>query len=168
MLALVGCGSHPATTDASGDDGGGGDDGSVSNTFDAAIDVPDVKGTVHVQVTNAATALCSTGGGIANLYVLFMDTDNSVTQATTDAGGNAQGDVHPGGSVTAMCHRALGACAGVGANCSFTMVTVLDVEPGDNLVLDANAFLTGRQTADVTSAGTFADDEPDEAVEQTA
>jgi hypothetical protein len=155
VCALSACGSHSGVSGDANGDGGGGSDGGGSNNIDAAIDAPNVKGTVHVQVTNAATALCSTGGGVANVYVLFMDTDGTVTQVTTDTSGNAQGDVFPGGSVTAMCHRALGACAPVGSNCSYTMVTVLDVEPGDNLVLNADAFLTGRQTADATSAGTF-------------
>ncbi|MDB4953906.1 MAG: hypothetical protein JWO36_1475, partial [Myxococcales bacterium] len=155
VLGIVGCGSHPGTVidGGAGDDSGG--DGSGSNLIDAAIDAPNVKGTVHVQVTNAATALCSTGGGTANLFVLFKDTDGTVTQVTTDASGNAQGDVFPGASVTAMCHRSLGVCAPAGSNCSYTMVTVLDVEPGDHLVLNADAFLTGHQPANTTAAGNF-------------
>ncbi len=143
-VVLAACGSHSGTKPdgSTTGDGSSGGDGSGSAS-DAAIDVPNVRGTVMVEVTNATTMAASCAPG---LHVVFIDTDGTTTDLQTDAMGHAQGDVFPGASVTVVCSRTTG---------SFTVVTIQDIEPGDDLVLNAAAFLTGTQTADATSAGSF-------------
>ena len=141
-LLAAACGSHAGSADGGGGDDGSPHDGSGS-AVDAAIDVPNVRGAVQVDVVNATSpaAACKPG-----LHVVFIDTDGTTTDVTTDGAGHAQGNVFPGASVTVICSRTTG---------SFTMVTIQAIEPGDDLVLDAAAFLTGQQVADATSAGTF-------------
>lgn len=110
---------------------------------DASIDVPFVRGTVHVQVLNASSAAASC---MATMHVAFDDVDGTITDVVADGSGNAMADVFPGASVTAVCARTSG---------NYTMVTVQDVEPGDVIVLDAAKFFTGTQPADQTAAGSF-------------
>jgi len=147
LIVLVACGSHHAgPSDGSGDgpaggDGPGGGDGSAM--ADASIDVPFVRGTVHVTVSHASSTAASC---MPNLHVVFIDVDSTTTDVIADAAGNAQADVFPGASVTAVCARTSG---------SYSIVTVQDVEPGDAIVLDAARFFTGTQPADTTAAGSF-------------
>ncbi len=146
LLIAIGCG-HKAGS--GGNDGPNGDgtngDGIAAkdSAVDTAIDVPNVKGAVNVQITNAAAGSCMTG-----MHVVYIDVDGTQTDVTADANGNATGDVFPGGSVTAVCARTTG---------SYSMATVQDVEPGDNIVLNAAAFFTseGSQPFDSTPAGSF-------------
>jgi hypothetical protein len=140
LVVLVACGGghHGPAGDA---DDQGGDVG--SGMADAPIDVPFVRGTVHVQVTNASSAAADC---MPNLHVAFEDVDGTLTDVVADASGNAQADVFPGASVTAVCERSSG---------NYSIVTVQDVEPSDMIVLDAARFFTGTQPADQTTAGTF-------------
>lgn len=138
LVALAACGSPHH-----GVDGGGGDDG--AGLVDAPpVDVPFVRGTVNVTVTNAAVAQCDT----AQLHVVFVDVDQTMTDALADAQGKAQADVFPGASVTAVCIRASGTAIAT---------TVEDVEPGDDLTLDGAYFFspTGTKSADQTAAGSM-------------
>ena len=140
LAALVACGGHSGGT---ADGPGGGDGGDGSAMADASIDVPFVRGTVHVQVTNATSTAASCA---PTLHVAFDDVDGTITDVIADGSGNAQADVFPGASVTAVCARTSG---------NYTMVTVQDIEPGDAIVLDAARFFTGTQPADQTAAGSF-------------
>jgi hypothetical protein len=144
LVLLVACGGghHGKGADAD-DQGGDGPVGDGSGIADASIDVPFVRGTVHVQVTNASSTAAAC---MATLHVAFDDVDGTITDVVADGMGNAQADVFPGASVTAVCARTSG---------NYTMVTVQDVEPGDAIVLDAARFFTGTQPADPTAAGTF-------------
>jgi hypothetical protein len=138
-LALVACGSHGGTN---GDGGDG--DGPGSGAIDGApIDVPNVRGTVKIHVENTGSA---GGNCMPGIHVVYIDTDATVTPVTADATGAAQADVFPGASVTAICHRMTG---------SYTLATILAVEPGDELTLNAGAFISGKQTIDATSLGSF-------------
>ena len=107
------------------------------------VDVPFVKGTVKVTVTNASVALCDP----AQLHVVFVDVDQTTTDVVADGQGKAQADVFPGASVTAICERTTGT--------TDIAVTVQDVEPGDDLTLDGAYFFTGTKTADATAAGSM-------------
>jgi hypothetical protein len=149
LVVLVACGGghHGPAGDA--DDQGG----DVGSTADAPIDVPFVRGTVHVQVTNASST--AAGCDPAQVHVVFDDVDTTITDVVADSGGEAQADVFPGASVTAVCRRATCMPVPSGATVCDTMVTVQDVEPGDMIVLDAARFLSGSQPADQTAAGTF-------------
>jgi len=138
LLVLAACGSSHH-----GPDGGGGDDGGSGVVDGPPVDVPFVKGTVKVTLTNASLALCDA----AQLHVVFVDVDQTTTDLVADAQGKAQADVFPGASVTAICERTTGT--------TDIAVTVQDVEPGDDLTLDGAYFLNGATTADATSAGTF-------------
>src|SRR4051812_33608472 len=112
-------------------------------TSDAPLaDVPFVKGTVKVTITNASVALCQ----LPQLHVVFIDVDASATDVVADGSGKAQADVFPGASVTAVCERSTG---------TDIAVTVQDVEPGDDITLDGAYFFTGTKTADATASGTF-------------
>lgn len=136
LMLVAACGSHAATP--------GGDGGTDGQTVvDAPIDVPFVKGTVHVTVSNAtsATAQC-----MPDVHVVFIDYDGTQIDTTIDAGGAAMADVFPGASVTVVCARTSG---------NYSVVHIQDVEPGDSIALDANAFFNGALTADQTAAGTF-------------
>ncbi|MBV8758997.1 MAG: hypothetical protein JO257_17040 [Deltaproteobacteria bacterium] len=137
LVALAACGSPHH-----GPDGGAGDDG--ADAVDGPpIDVPFVRGTVKVTVTNASVALCN----LSQLHVVFIDVDQTTTDLVADAQGKAQADVFPGASVTAVCQRTTGTTQ--------IAVTVQDVEPGDDITLDGAYFFTGAKTADQTSAGTM-------------
>lgn len=136
LVALAACGSSHHGADAGGD-------GTGSSIIDAPVpDVPFVKGTVKVTVTNASVAQCDT----AQLHVVFVDVDQSMTDVIADAQGKAQADVFPGASATAVCIRASG---------TTIATTVLDVEPGDDLTLDGAYFFNGTKTADQTAAGSM-------------
>jgi hypothetical protein len=89
------------------------------------------------------------------VHVVFDDVDSTITDVVADSGGNAQADVFPGASATAVCRRATCMPVPSGATVCDTMVTMQDVEPGDMIVLDAARFLSGSQPADQTAAGTF-------------
>jgi archaellum component FlaF (FlaF/FlaG flagellin family) len=134
LILVAACGSHSAAIDgSSGEDAAPGDD--------APIDVPFVKGPVHVTVANAAAATC-----MPDVHVVFIDVDSTPTDVTIDANGAASADVFPGASVTVVCARTSG---------NYSVVHVQDVEPGDDIALDATAFFNGALTADQTAAGTF-------------
>jgi hypothetical protein len=77
---------------------------------------------------------------------VFTDVDGTPTDTTIDASGAASADVFPGASVTVVCARTSG---------NYSVVHVQDVEPGDTIALDADAFFNGALTADQTAAGTF-------------
>ena len=113
---LVACGdSHPGGADAGGD---------------ALVDAdPDVRGPVSVRIVDKNDA------PLAGFYVVFIDRDGTVTEATTDTTGMAQADVLAGASVTAV--RARGA--------SYALATVLALVPGDAVTLISAA-------ADVSSS----------------
>ena len=139
LLLLVACGSSHH-----GPDGGG--DGTGSGTVDGPpVDVPFVRGTVKVTVTNASVAQCN-----ITPHVVFIDVDQTTTDVTVDSQGHAQADVFPGASVTAACSR-----TNTGNPDTFLAVTVQDVEPGDDLTLDAAYWFNGTKTADQTSAGSM-------------
>ena len=146
LVALVACGSphHGAGGDADdqGGDGPAGDDGSSAMIDAPPPDVPNVRGTVKVTVTNPSVAGCQ----LAQLHVVFVDVDSTTTDVVADAAGKAQADVFPGASVTAVCERSTG---------TDIAVTVQDVEPGDDITLDGSYFFTGSKTADQTVSGTF-------------
>jgi hypothetical protein len=154
LVLLAACGGHhAATSDGPNSADGPGDgpthdgpttDATPDGSPDASIDAPFVRGTVHVQVTNASSTAASCE--VTQLHVVFDDVDGTITDIVADTGGNAHADVFPGASVTAVCERTSG---------TFSMVTVQDIEPGDAIVLDAARFLTGTQPADTTAAGTY-------------
>jgi len=101
------------------DAGGGGDDGNGSDA-DAMIDAdPNVRGTVTVHIVD------KNGSAIAGMYVVFIDTDATVTERMTDAGGMAQADVYPNASVTAVRTR----------NMAYAIATVQALNPGDVITL---------------------------------
>jgi len=145
LVALVACGSPHHGSDAAGggDDGPSGDGDGSGGMIDAPPpDVPNVRGTVKVTVTNPSVAGCQ----LPQLHVVFVDVDSTTTDLIADAAGKAQADVFPGASVTAVCERSTG---------TDIAVTVQDVEPGDDITLDGSYFFTGSKTADQTLAGTF-------------
>jgi hypothetical protein len=109
----------------------------------AAHDAAPGQGVVHVQVTNASSTAASC---MSTLHVAFDDVDGTITDVVADGSGNAQASVFPGASVTAVCARTTG---------DYSMATVLDVAPGDAIVLDAARFFTGTQPASTTAVGTF-------------
>ena len=93
LVAIAACGSPHHGPD------GGGDDGAGSAVTDGPpIDVPFVRGTVKVTVTNATVAQCN----LPQLHVVFVDVDQTTTDLVADAQGKAQADVFPGASVTAV------------------------------------------------------------------
>jgi hypothetical protein len=112
---LIACGDDAADThDASHGDGSGGD------AADAMIDAdPNVRGTVTVHVVDKNSA------PLAGMYVVFIDTDATVTERMTDAAGAAQADVYPNASVTAIRVRGM----------SYSLATVLALNPGDVITL---------------------------------
>ena len=136
LVLIAACGSHPsANGDAKGDVNGGGDDGGGDDGGtggDASIDAPNVRASVHVQVIDPA------GANLSGNHVVFIDTDATVTDTTTDGSGNTSGNVFPGASVTVV-HPTLA---------GYEITTIQAIEPGDNLVV-------GTTVADPTSAGTF-------------
>lgn len=131
LILVAACGSQAAAIDAAGDDAAG----------DAMVDVPFVKGTVRVTVNNAVAATCA-----PDVHVVFVDVDGSQIDTIIDDSGVASADVFPGASVTVVCARTSG---------NYAVVHIQDVEPGDGIALDANAFFNGVLTSDPTAAGTF-------------
>lgn len=105
LLALVAC----------GDDGAAGMD---AGEVDAD---PNVRGPVTVRVVD------KNGQPLAGLRVVFIDTDATVTDVTTDSAGVATGSVYPGASVTAVRAR--------DTNLSFSLTTVQSLVPNDTVTL---------------------------------
>ncbi|HEX5059276.1 MAG TPA: hypothetical protein VFV99_07950, partial [Kofleriaceae bacterium] len=115
LVAFGACGDDAQTRR----DGGGDDDGGGSDT-DAMIDAdPNVRGTVTVHIVD------KNGSALAGMYVVFIDTDATVTERMTDAGGMAQADVYPNASVTAVRARST----------SYSIATVQALNPGDVITL---------------------------------
>jgi hypothetical protein len=114
---LAACGNNPAgDSDGGGDDGGGDGDAGVDVMIDAD---PTVRGTVTVKIVD------KNGVALSGMYVVFIDTDATVTERMTDAAGNAQADVYPNASVTAIRNRGM----------SYAIVTVQALNPGDSITL---------------------------------
>jgi hypothetical protein len=112
LIALVvACGDdHQGTRD--GGDGGGGDD--------AEIDAdPNVRGPVTVRIVD------KNGAALDGMYVVFVDTDATVTERMTDVAGMAQADVYPNASLTAVRNRGM----------SYSLATVQALNPGDVITL---------------------------------
>jgi len=98
---LVACGDDGNTMRDGGD--GGGSDG------DSMIDAdPNVRGTVTVKIVD------KNGSALQGFYVVFIDTDATVTERMTDAAGVVSADVYPNASVTAIRTRGM----------SYALVTV--------------------------------------------
>jgi hypothetical protein len=110
---LIACGN-----DSSGrQDGGPGDDG---GEMDSMIDAdPNVRGTVTVRIVD------KNGVALPGMYVVFIDTDATVTELTTDTAGMAIADVYPNASVTAIRTRGM----------SYSITTVQALNPGDMITL---------------------------------
>jgi hypothetical protein len=145
-LATFACGhSHGGGPKDGGGDGGG--------SGDAQIDAPNVRGAVAVHVVNPGDLgtsnhlVCEPGQ-----HVIFIDTDATQTDVTTDGNGDAQASVFPGASVHVICHR-LSTSAPPAID--YLVATIEAVEPGDQLVVNEGAMVTGRQSADPTLVGTF-------------
>lgn len=113
MIALVAaCGNGPSTATDAGDGGGGGDD--------AMIDAdPNVRGTVTVRIVD------KNGAALTGMYVVFIDTDATVSERMTDVAGMAQADVYPNATVTAVRARGM----------SYALATVTALNPGDVITL---------------------------------
>jgi len=118
--ACAACGDDAQTRR---DAGGGGDDGRGDDgggDADAMIDAdPNVRGTVTVRIVD------KNGTPLAGRYVVFIDTDATMTELMTDAAGMAQADVYPNASVTAVRARGM----------SYAIVTVQALNPGDVITL---------------------------------
>jgi hypothetical protein len=78
-----------------------------------------VRGTVTVRIVDKASA------PLAGMYVVFIDTDGTVTERMTDAAGLAQADVYPSATVTAVRARGM----------SYSLATVQALVPGDLVTL---------------------------------
>jgi hypothetical protein len=112
--ACSACGGSHGTVDG-GDGGGGGDDGG-----DAMIDAdPNVRGTVTLHVID------KNGAPLGGFYVVWLDTDSTVTEGMTDASGMAQASVYPNASVTVIRARGM----------SYALVTLRALNPGDVITL---------------------------------
>jgi hypothetical protein len=112
LALLVACGSSPQATDG----GPGNDGGGIDTPLDAD---PNVRGTVTVRVVDKSSQ------PLAGMYVVFIDTDTTVTEATTDANGTATASVYPGATVTAVRSRGT----------SYSLATVQALVPGDTVTL---------------------------------
>ncbi|HEY5927989.1 MAG TPA: hypothetical protein VIV11_40160 [Kofleriaceae bacterium] len=113
VALLVACGDDGHTTGDGGPGDGGMDD-------DAMIDAdPNMRGTVTVRVVD------KNGFPIGAMYVVFIDTDSTVTERMTDAAGLAVADVYPNASVTAIRNRGM----------SYAIATVQALNPGDVITL---------------------------------
>ena len=110
---LVACGNDSGTRI---DSGGGDGDGGTDTMIDAD---PNVRGTVTVRIVD------KNGAPLAGMYVVFIDTDTTVTERTTDAAGMAVADVYPNASVTAVRPRGM----------SYALATVQALNPGDTITL---------------------------------
>jgi hypothetical protein len=116
-VLLLACGSPNSGDSDGGDDDGGGDgDAGVDVMIDAD---PSVRGTVSVKLVDKSAA------PLAGMYVVFIDTDATVTERMTDAAGMAQADVYPNATVTAIRNRGM----------SYSVVTVTALNPGDAITL---------------------------------
>jgi hypothetical protein len=105
---------------ACGDDGHGTHDGGGSGDGDAMIDAdPNVRGTVTVRIVD------KNGAALDGMYVVFVDTDATVTERMTDVAGMAQADVYPNATVTAVRARGM----------SYALATVQALNPGDTITL---------------------------------
>jgi hypothetical protein len=105
---------------ACGDDHQGTRDGGDGRGDDAEIDAdPNVRGTVTVRLVDKNNA------PLAGMYVVFIDTDGTVTERMTDAAGTAQADVYPNASVTAVRVRGM----------SYSLATVQALVPADTVTL---------------------------------
>src|SRR5688572_4469722 len=80
---------------------------------------PNVRGTVTVRIVDKNTT------PIAGMYVVFIDTDATVTPLMTDAAGTVQLDVYPNASVTAVRARGM----------TYSVTTVQALVPGDVVTL---------------------------------
>jgi hypothetical protein len=110
---LVACGNDGEAMRDAGD-------GDSSVMVDADIDAdPNVRGTVTVRIVDKNDA------PIAGMYVVFIDTDSTVTERMTDSAGMAQADVYPNATVTAVRQRSL----------SYSIATVQALNPGDVITL---------------------------------
>ncbi len=108
-------------------------DGATDDAGDAPPDVS-VPGTVRVTVLDRA----GTGAPAVGSVVVFVDPDGTQTRKITDGNGQAEAEVFAGASVTSIATASNGK----------TMVTVLAIAPGDEIVL-------GNAKVDVATAGTF-------------
>lgn len=114
---LVACGNDG---EAMRDAGDGDGDGDGNTAVDADIDAdPNVRGTVTVKIVDKNDA------PIAGMYVVFIDTDSTVTERMTDSAGMAQAEVYPNATVTAVRQRST----------SYAIVTVRALNPGDAITL---------------------------------
>lgn len=103
---------------ACGDDGQGSRDGGGNG--DAMIDAdPNVRGTVTVRIID------KNGAALDGMYVVFVDTDATVTERMTDVAGMAQAEVYPNATVTAVRARGM----------SYALATVQALNPGDTITL---------------------------------
>ena len=105
-----GCGDSAGSADARGD----------GASSDAVLDAdPNVRGTVTIRIVDKNDA------PLAGFYVVFVDTDGTLTETTTDAAGAAAASVYPNASVTAI--RTRGA--------AYALTTVQALVPGDTITL---------------------------------
>ena len=133
VLALSACGEpsseQPAdaapSSDASADAPGAPTVDATPGVPDAVPDAsPDAALPPRGRVTLHALTADRYGRNAEGANVLFHDPDGSlVSRATTDADGNAEGELRPGGSVTV--HWRHGDLA--------RFLTLVDVDPGDHL-----------------------------------
>ena len=84
---------------------------------------PNVRGPVSVRIVDR------TGDPLPGMRVVFIDTDNTLTDLVSDATGTASADVYPNASVTAIRERAGGI--------AYQLTTLLALNPGDNITLIA-------------------------------
>jgi len=113
-------------------DGGGGADAPAA--ADAGPDA-NPRGTVHVTVIDNN----GTGAPVVNAPVVFFDPDGSmVADVKTDGNGQAQADVLPGATATAVWTL---------ANNRYQIMTITDIAPGDNLTF---GYTANTGTADGT------------------
>jgi hypothetical protein len=96
--------------------------GDDAATVDGDVDAnPNVRGTVTVHVIDKNDA------PISGMDVVFVDTDATVTRASTDATGATQASLFPNASVTVV--RADSSMQG------YSLTTVLSLNPGDDITL---------------------------------
>ncbi len=137
FLALAACGSSHAVADAPGS-------GDGSSGGDCACDAPNVRGNVTAKLVD------KTGAPQAGAHVVFIDTDTTVSDLTTDAAGIATASVFPGASVTAVWVYVFNPPPNV--TCT---TTVLDAAPGDVITLDVDSCLTLHDTLPTTPQTTM-------------
>ena len=132
LLALAGCNCGTTADDA------------------PDIDAPNTRGTVTVHLVDKL------GTPIPDMRVMFVDTDDTLTERMTDATGLAQADVNEGATLTAMRVSASG--------CAFSLTTLTALLPGDDITLISapssasngdDAFTQRVIPTDTTLAGNF-------------